>query len=137
MKRFKSLVVVMLVLVLLGVVVGCGSNQLSESFDRAKVEEKAKQVIELLNAGDYAQVTQMVREDLRPQLSEAVIEGGVTQTYGNAGSFKEYVSISIVGKKADGIDMAIAVVQGKYDSKKVTFTLVFDQQLALTGLFMK
>ncbi len=137
MKRVMGLVALILTLAVALSFTGCATTKLSEAFDQAAVEAKAKEVIDTLNTGDYEGVSMMVREDLRPQLSASVIEGAVAQIYGDAGPFSSYENISVVGKKIEEADAAIALVQTKYGKQKVTFTLMLNQKLELIGFFIK
>lgn len=124
-------------LVILLVATGCSAGKLADSFDGAAVEAKAKNVVETLNLGDYAAVVGMLRQDLQDDLPEDKIKAAVEQVYGKAGAFESFDKVILAGQKAEGKEIAVAVVQAKYQDKKVTFTLSFDQDLNLIGLFMK
>lgn len=122
--------------VLLG---GCSSNKLSDAFDKETVEKSAKQVIEYMNNAEYDKASQMFQEDLQEQLSADALKDAVDKTYGNAGAFQEYKNIAILGQKLKDTkeDCAVAVVVVKYENQNVTFTLSFNTDMELIGLFMK
>lgn len=136
-KTGLAICLMMAVLVIAFVATGCSAGKLAESFDAAAVEAKAKTVIETLNKGDYTAVVGMLRQDLQDDLPEDKIKAAVDQVYGNAGTFESFDKVILAGQKAEGKDIAVAVIQAKYQEKKVTFTLSFDQDLNLIGLFMK
>ncbi len=115
----------------------CNSTKLAAAFDKATVETSAKQVINYMNAGDFDGVNAMVREDIKEILTSDVLTDAAQKTYGKAGSFEEYKKVNIVGKKDKDSDYAIALVQAKYEKKTVTFTISFDSNMAIVGLYMK
>ncbi|WOO38153.1 DUF3887 domain-containing protein [Anaerocolumna sp. AGMB13020] len=135
-KLISVLLISFFVTVLLG---GCSSSKLSDAFDKETVEKSAKQVIEYMNNAEYDKVNQLLQEDLQEQLSADVLKDAVDKTYSNAGAFKEYKNIAILGQKlkATKEDCAVAVVVAKYENQNVTFTLSFNTDMELIGLFMK
>lgn len=135
----KIAVIIMIVVGTAAILCGCASTKLADSFNKDDVEASAKQTIEYLNNKDYDSVNKMLREDLQKQLTIDKIEDAVDKTYGDAGAFKEYKSIAVLGQKvkSTGEDAALAIVVAKYENKKVTFTLSFNTDLKLIGLYMK
>ncbi|MGN6712964.1 DUF3887 domain-containing protein [Anaerocolumna jejuensis] len=137
MKKFTALfLLVVMSTVLLS---GCSSTKLSNSFDKDTVEKSAKQVIEALNNGDYDSVTSMFRDDLKEKLTAESLKDAATKTYDNAGKFNKYKSVSILGQKIKSTkeDCAVAIVVANYEKQKVEFTLSFDTDMKLIGLYMK
>lgn len=137
MKKLLSILLLSIVItVLLG---GCSSGKLSDEFEKETVESSAKQVIEYLNDADYDSVTNMFQEDLKEQLSADALKDAVDKTYGNAGAFSEYKNIAILGQKIKSTkeDSAVAVVVAKYENQNVTFTINFNTDMKLIGLYMK
>ncbi|SHK64322.1 Protein of unknown function [Anaerocolumna jejuensis DSM 15929] len=137
MKKFTALfLLVVMSAVLLS---GCSSTKLSDSFDKDTVEKSAKQVIEDLNNDDYDSVISMFRDDLKEELTAGSLKDAATKTYGNAGKFEKYKSVSILGQKVKSTkeDCAVAIVVANYEKQKVEFTLSFDTDMKLIGLYMK
>lgn len=136
----KKITALLLLTVMAAVLLsGCASTKLSDSFDKDTVEKSAKQVIEYLNAADYDSVTNMFQDDLKKDLSADVLKDAVEKTYGKAGKFSEYKSTAILGQKAKSTkeDCAVAIIVAKYEKQKVTFTISFDTDMKLIGLYMK
>ncbi|BCJ97993.1 DUF3887 domain-containing protein [Anaerocolumna chitinilytica] len=136
----KKLIVLLLMAAMTTTLLGgCSSTKLSDSFDKDTVEKSAKQVIEYLNNADYQSVTNMFREDLQKDLSADTLKDAVEKTYGSAGKFSEYKSTTILGQKIKSTkeDSAVAIIIAKYEKKKVTFTISFDTDMKLIGLYMK
>lgn len=116
---------------------GCSSGKLADSMDKTEVENNAKAVVEDLNNGEYEQVTSKVREDIQDKLTKEVLQAAIEKTYGNAGEFKEYKKVTVIGQKADGEDIAVAIVIATYENQEVQFTISFDTAGKVVGLFMK
>ncbi len=135
-KLISVLFISLFATVLLG---GCSSGKLSDAFDKETVEKSAKQVIEYMNNAEYDKVSQMFQENLQEQLSADVLKDAVEKTYSNAGVFKEYKNIAVLGQKlkATKEDSAVAVVVAKYENQSVTFTISFNTDMELIGLYMK
>lgn len=128
-----------MIVIAVGLLSGCSSTKLSDSFNKDTVEKSAKQVIEYLNNADYDSVTNLFRDDLKKDLSADTLKNAVEKTYSNAGKFDDYKSISILGQKIKSTkeDSAVAIVVAKYEKQKVTFTITFDTDMKLIGLYMK
>lgn len=137
MKKLTALF--LLVVMSAALLNGCSSTKLSDSFDKDTVEKSAKQVIEDLNNGDYDSVVSMFRDDLKEKLTAGSLKDAAAKTYGNAGKFNKYKSVSILGQKVKSTkeDSAVAIVVANYEKQKVDFTISFDTDMKLIGLYMK
>ena len=137
MKKIISVLFISLFATLL--LGGCSSGKLSDAFDKETVEKSAKQVIEYMNNAEYDKVTTMFQEDLQEQLSAEVLKDAVDKTYSDAGEFKEYKNTAVLGQKVKTTkeDSAVAVVVAKYENQNVTFTISFNTDMELIGLYMK
>jgi hypothetical protein len=123
--------------IIFGMLGACNSTKLAASFDKETVEASAKQVIDYLNSGDFDSVNAMVCEDGKEVLSSEVLSDAVNKTYGKAGSFVEYKGINIIGRKEKKVDYAVVIVKAKYEKQNVLFTISFDSNLEVIGLYMK
>lgn len=133
----KKIMILIAGIILIGMFGACNSTKLAASFDKETVEASAKQVIEYLNSGDYDSVNAMLREDCKKILTNDILSDAVDQVYGKAGSFAEYTKINIIGQKDKNVDYAVAIVKAKYEKKNVIFTISFDQNLEVVGIYMK
>lgn len=134
-KKYITILIALLILSL--ITTACTTSKLADTFDVAAVEVKAKSVIDSLNQADYTGVVAMLREDLREALPADKIKAAVDQVYGSAGAFEKYEKVVVAGQKAENKDIAVAVVRAKYADYTVTFTISFDQDLKVIGLYMK
>lgn len=133
----KRIILLILVIFIVGMFSACNSTKLADTFNKDTVKTTAKQVIEYMNSGDFDKVNAMVREDYQIILTSDVLSEAVEKTYGKAGSFVKYEVINIVGTKDKDTEYAIALVQAKYKKQNVTFTISFDSNLDVIGIYMK
>jgi hypothetical protein len=138
MEEFMKRIILLIVGVyIVGMFSACNSTKLADFFDKDTVEVSAKHVIEYMNSGDFDSVNAMVREDSKEILTSDVLSDAVDKTYGKAGTFLEYKDINIVGKKDKNMDYAIALVKAKYEKQSVLFTISFDSNMDVIGIYMK
>lgn len=127
-KYFKWLVVGCCLVMLLG----CQKSNVSKE-KQDSVKALANQVIDLLNQKDYAAIEAMGDEQLKEvNLAEAIQkswEPALTQI----GAFVDYGTYSFASKD----DMVTVVVISKYENSKVQFTITFNNNDELTGLYFK
>ncbi|MFA9464431.1 MAG: DUF3887 domain-containing protein [Velocimicrobium sp.] len=136
----KKLTKLILILTIIGVLLsGCSSTKLMDSFDKDTVEASAKQTVEYLNSEDYDSVVAMFNDDLKEQLTSADLKSGADSTFKDPGAFKEYKSVTAIGKKIKGTDedAAVAVVVAQYENQKVIYTISFNTDMKIIGIFMK
>ena len=136
----KKILSIMLTLSLvIGLIAGCSTPKLSEKFDEKNVKSSAENAIKLLNDGEYEKFcTDLPREDLKAVFTVDVLKNAVAQVMPNAGAFVEFSSESIIGQKdKDGNESAVAVIVAKYENKKVTYTISFDENMKLIGFYLK
>lgn len=117
---------------------GCASG-LADCFAQEDVTNRAKEVVETINTLDYQAVVDELREDLRDQITPQRLEESWGTQLTAAGAFQEYKSVTLVGQKdkTTGEDYATAVLVCRYENASLTYTLTFDRDLALVGLYMK
>ncbi len=120
-------------------VTGCGSAALAEGFNEEEVISSAKAVVDLVNSGDYQGVNDIVRSDLKEGLSVDVFNNAVKPLVDEAGSFVEYSQVVAVGDvdKDTKEDYAVAVLNCKYEKKKLTYTISFNKDMEIVGFYIK
>lgn len=111
---------------------GCGSS-LDKSYDKDVLKEKATEVVQYLDSENYDALLAMGDANMsQPSLKDKLKEAWVPHKAG-LGAFQDYDTFDYGGK--DG--MAIVVVVANYEQHKVQFTITFDKELKLAGLFFK
>lgn len=136
MKKYLSL---FLVLVLMISTAACGSAKLSDSFDKDQVISRSKEIVQTINTLDYDSIVSLLREDLQNQLTAAELETAWGKQLTKAGAFEDFKQATVVGTKSQTTDedYAVAVLVCKYENSTLTYTMSFDTQLDLVGLYMK
>ena len=130
------------VLLLLGAMVlvlsGCSSTKLAEAFDEETVKEAAQEAVGYLAAGEYEKNIEMMDSAMQEALSSEDLKANVETMNEQTGAFKEYKSIAVVGQQdAQGTDMAVAVVVASFEKRNVTYTISFNTDMEVIGLWMK
>ncbi|MCK8058156.1 MULTISPECIES: DUF3887 domain-containing protein [unclassified Fusibacter] len=133
----KMVIMIIIVTLTFALLTACTSTELSSDFDSAVVESSAQGVVDALNAKDYDSVVAMLREDLQDRLNAQKIADAVEMTYGDAGEFTAINKTTVIGQKKEDEDFAVAIIEAKYENKKVIFTLSYDKNMKLIGLYMK
>lgn len=126
-KILMMLVSILFVLIL----VACGGNKVDEA-TAEKYLAKAEEVILLLNDGDYEDVYEKFNAQMQAGLPVSKMEE-LRPIIEEAGSFEEISKASVEEK--DGIH--ITVSQAKYSDQKRIYTISFDQNDNIAGLFIK
>lgn len=111
---------------------GCQKSNVSKERQES-VKGLANEVIDLLNAEDYAAIQDMSDAKMK----EINIEQAIKETWGPAleqlGAFEDYGTYSFASKDEN----VTVVVISKYENKKVQFTITFNNEDELTGLYFK
>lgn len=116
----------------------CGGNKLSGEFDQNQVEEMATNVVKLVNKGD-AEGIQILCND---EMKEAMTDDVLNQVFAAVKEFGEYEEISNIEvreikDKSSDKPIVVTVLKAKYTDKKATYTISFDTDMKLAGLYIK
>jgi hypothetical protein len=133
----KIVTFLLLSVIAIGLLRGCNSTKLADSFDKTAVEASAKQAIEYLAAGDYNGIGAMMSDDVRKHLPNEVLAYACEKTCKNAGDLVEFGDMGIFGNKENKADYAVTIIEAKYGKKNVIFTITFDTGMKLAGIYMK
>jgi hypothetical protein len=117
---------------------GCTSPKLSSAFDEAEVKQAAENVIDLLNRQDSAGL----RELFTAQMDAAITDEVLSQIYAalaEGGAFESIADMSVAGStdQSSGAEYAVVVAQAKYELRSFVYTISFDKQMQLAGLYYK
>lgn len=111
---------------------GC-SAKLDENYDEKQLEEKAMEVIGYLNDEDYEKVTNMGDAKMNTPELTAKLKEAWSFVKIEFGEFVAYDDFNYASQ--DGLGVVIAVVS--YENNKVQFTISFNQELELAGIYFK
>ena len=120
--------------VLLVILAGCRGNELPDGMDEDKVSSAGLAVMSQLTKGEYEEVYDALREDVRAQTSADDIESMMEHATEGRGHFKKVKDSMVTGVTNTEEVHGIAVIRAKYDKKSVIFRIAFDPEMNLIGL---
>lgn len=131
--------IIIAILIVSAVLSACTSTKLADTYDEASVIDRAKKVVELINAYDFDTVNAQLRDDLQDKLTSTQLQDALEGKLVNAGAFIEYQSSTAVGQKSKstGEDYATVVLVGKYENGTIIFTITMDSNLDIVGVYAK
>lgn len=106
-------------------------------FTQEEVETCSKEVIRLLDAKDYEALQACAAENIQDILTEAVIGPAKEQVSANWGEFREFGKCYLSEQWIRGRTRAVAQINAAYEHIVITYTLFFNADLKLSGLYMK
>lgn len=106
-------------------------------FVEEEVEERCKEVVRLLDAEDYGAVRDCSDATLKEVLTEEVIRQAKEQAGANWGGFREFGKCYMNEYKWKGKDWVAVQINAAYENIGITYTLQFNEDMELSGLFIK
>lgn len=134
MKKVKLFLGVFLLSVAL---VGCSSSKLSEDFDEAKVKSSAQEIVDLTCSGEYDKIIDKMNDEMKAAITAEQLKEGWNPMLTKLGKFESISKEAVVGKEIDGEDVATVVEIVKFENGKAQFTITYDKDMKLSGLYMK
>mgnify|MGYP002572067269 FL=1 len=132
--RKRGYLIASLAILLLLVLSGCKGNKLPDGMDEDKVSSAGLGVMSQLTKGEYEEVYDALREDVREQTSADDIKKMMDAATEGRGSFKKVKDSMVTGVTNTEEVHGIAVIRAKYDKKSVIFRIAFDPEMNLIGL---
>jgi len=132
-SRFLSLV--LLVVFSAALLAGCASK-LPEGYDEDELKASAEVVINLLNQRDSAGLNEMMTEDMKAGLTEEV-QAQIFAFLDESGTMKEISSMGVSGSEENGITFAVVIAKVAYENRDITYTIGFDPDMKLAGLYLQ
>lgn len=114
-----------------------GGLENSEIFSSEVVEAEMKKVIELLNKEDYDALHEISDDTMKEFLTPEVWGDAKVQFSENWGALEKLGTIYLSEAEQNGLPMAAGQVKATYENVKVTYTIVFDEEMQLAGLYIK
>ncbi len=138
MKNTKIYLCAALLLILCLALAACAPG-LPDGFDGDAVTAQAEQDVALINTRDFEAVVNRLRADLQDAVTVEDLEtawGGALDALGAYDGVKD-TGTSGTKDRETGEAYAVAIVVAQYENGTATFTLSYDADLALVGLYMK
>jgi predicted small lipoprotein YifL len=132
---YRIFTIVLLAVLSLGALSGCGVK-LPEGFDEAEVKAAAENVIELLNQRDAESLIALMTEEMKAVLTDDT-QAQIFALLDDSGAFQEIADLKMGGSTQDGITYAAVAAKAKYENREITYTISFDEEMKLAGLYLK
>lgn len=134
-KKLRFLSIVLLTVLSLALLGGCAAK-LPEGYEEAEVQAAAENVIDLLNNQDAEGFSALMNETMKALLTEEV-QAQIFEYVAQAGTFQEISDLKMAGATENGVTFAAVVAKVKYANSTINYTISFDQDMKLAGLYLK
>ncbi len=135
-NRFSQVISVLLIgLICLGMLAGCAAK-LPEGFNEAEVKTAAENVISMLDQGDGDGLTALMTDEMKAAITDDV-KAQIFALVDAAGAFQEISEMKTGGSIQNEITYAVVVAKVKYEKSEITYTISFDSEMKLAGLYLK
>ena len=138
-KMIKTVLSVVMVLALSVGMMACAGGKLPEGFDKDELGSSAEEIVGLATAGDYDSILGALRDDLKSGVTADQLKEGWASIYEKAGAFDSITKtvFSSTKDKTTSEEYAVVQVMAKHANANLVYTLSFDKNLALVGLYLK
>ena len=138
-RTIKTVLSVVMILALSMGMIACAGGKLPEGFDKDEIGTSAEEIVGLATEGDYDSIILALRDDLKTSITADQLKEGWAATYEKAGAFKSISKtvFSSAKDKTTGEEYAVVQVMAKHENANLVYTLSFDKNLALVGLYLK
>ena len=133
----KRALLLALALALLLALSGCRveGNPLPQGMEEETVLEQGREVVELLNGGEYQAVYDRLRDDAREVTSPESIQTYMEERLDKAGDYVEETDAMATGQTLDtGEEYGTAVFYCEHEKKNVMYRVAFSTDMELMGI---
>ena len=113
-----------------------GKNSSVSSGQKEKYIEKAQNVITLFNEEKSDEIVELCDEAMKNALPKDKLSEIYTQIKSN-GDFEKFLEGEMTKVKQGGKTFTVVVQQAKYEKNTLTYTISFDNEDKLAGIFYK
>lgn len=142
-KKKYQMVTTMIILLFLAVWMGIWVQKQNSGlknstiFSESVVETEMEHIIELLGQEDYDSLQEIATDEMKEFVTPEVWGEAKQQFSENWGDLKGLGKMRFSEAEQNGEPMACGQVKVTYENVKVTFTIVFDQEMKLAGLYIQ
>lgn len=117
----------------------CAGKPLPEGFSADEVNARAVEIVGYASEGDYEAVVSQLRSDLAETLTAETLAEAWGPTYGRVGTFERVRRVTLSGTADPSTSEAYTVARAlcAHEKGDVLYTLSFDAELNLVGLYLK
>ena len=138
MKKIALLLAAVSALVVLS---GCkvSGNPLPEGMAAETVLAQGREIVSMLNGGEYQEVYDLLREDARETSSPEAIQSYMEERLDKAGAYKSEDEAMATGQKIKdtGEAYGTAVLYCKHEKKNVIYRVAYSVDMELMGIEVK
>lgn len=126
-------IILVVAIILCGICLCSCAVKLPDDMTEEKTNESAANIIEILNNKDYDAFNEKSEQVLIDAFAKSPLSEAWEPFYTEAGSFEKIEKTTLQESKG----YAVAIVQAKYSNKTVVFTLSFNSDYQLGGIYFK
>lgn len=134
-KKFALALAVLSALLLLS---GCkvSGHPLPEGMEEEAVLEQGREVVALLNGGEYQKVYDLLRADARETSSPEAIQDYMAERLEKAGAYRSEDEAMTTGQKIKdtGEEYGTAVFYCKHEKKSIMYRVAYSTDMELMGI---
>lgn len=137
----KRALLLALGLVFLLTLSGCkvSGHPLPEGMEEEAVLERGREIVSQLNAGDWQEVYDLLRDDARETSSPEAIQAYMAERLDKAGAYQKEDEAMATGQelKDTGEEYGTAVFYCKHEKKSVIYRIAYSADMELMGIEIK
>ena len=134
----RKLIWLALPLLLLALLPGCkvSGHPLPEGMEEDAVLDAGREIVALLNGGDWQEVYDLLRSDARETSSPETIQSYMEERLDKAGAYKSETEVMTTGQtlKDTGEEYGTAVIYCKHEKKSVMYRVAYSVDMELMGI---
>jgi len=139
-KRLLEIAAVLIVLIAISLYWFVPRNvdiEKSAYFDKTRVKEAVINTVELLDTGDYDLVLEDAVDRMKTEEVKEALMGAKAQIAEDWGAPLSYGNAYIAEMVQQGHHFAIGQITVQYENVSVTYTITYDEDMKLAGLYMR
>ena len=134
MRTVKRAMGAILALLLTLSLAGCDGKPLPDGMDETALLDAGREIVALLNAGDYQAVYDRMRADGQAVSTVENIRDAMDDLLDQVGAYKKETDCMATGQTLDsGEEYGTAVLYCKHEKKNAVYRIAFSTQLELMG----
>ncbi len=137
----KKIALLLTVLSAVCLLAGCkvSGNPLPEGMEEETVLKQGREIVALLNGGDYQEVYDLLRSDAQEGASLADFEAAVEKNLDKAGAYVRETEAMATGQKIKdtGEEYGTAVLYCKHEKKSIMYRVAYSVDMELMGIEVK
>ena len=109
----------------------------SDIFQADEVQELAEHTVLLLGEGNYEEIQEYASEDMISVLTKEQMDAVKEQFAPDWGEFQSFGNLYMAEVRQKGVRSAVVQMNASYEHTSITYTVSFDENMQLIGLWMK